>query len=216
MKDKDLPKDYAIGWTDFLGIRIDLRYKPLIPRVETIFWIERELPNLKDKKRILDIFSGSGCLGLYLLKNIPNAKVDFSDISENCIKQIKYNLKINKLKANKVILSDIFENISDKYDLIVANPPYVPSKRKLPASVVKYESDYVYAGIDGLKYILPFLEKSLLFLKKGGILLMEIDDTQKTSITKILKKCKISNFEFLKDQYQRIRVLKIYNGGIEY
>jgi len=210
MKNKDLPEDYIIGWTDFLGIKIDLKYKPLIPRVETIYWIERELPNLLDKKRILDIFSGSGCLGLYLLKNVPDVKVDFADISENCIKQIKYNLKINKLKANKVIKSDIFENIHDKYDLIVANPPYVPSKRKLPVSVVKYESDYVYAGIDGLKYILPFLEKSLNFIKKGGILLMEIDDTQKTPITKILKKLNLKEFEFLKDQYKRLRVLKIY------
>ena len=210
MKDKDLPEDYIIGWTDFLGIKINLKYKPLIPRVETIFWVERELPNLKDKKRILDIFSGSGCLGLYLLKNIPNAKVDFSDISDNCIKQIKYNLKINKLKANKVIQSDIFKNISSKYDLIVANPPYVPSKRKLPKSVTKYESDYVFAGTDGLKYIKPFLKQSLNFIQKNGILLMEIDDTQKKSITQILKKLNLKNFEFLKDQYKRLRVLKIY------
>ncbi len=210
MKDKDLPEDYIIGWTDFLGIRIDLRYMPLIPRTETIFWIERELPNLKDKRRILDIFSGSGCLGLYLLKNIPDASVDFSDISLNCLKQIKYNLKINNLKANKVIKSDIFKNIHDKYDLIVANPPYVPNNRKLPKAIIKYESSYVYAGTNGLKYILPFLKESLNFIKKNGILLMEIDDTQKISITKILKKLKISNFEFLKDQYKRIRVLKIY------
>src|SRR3989344_1821085 len=157
------PLDYVIGFTEFLGCKIDLSKKPLIPRVETEFWVEKSINNIltfsrmseynkKNSIRILDMFSGSGCIGIAIMRHIENAQVVFADSQKNCIEQIKINLKINGLshrliRTNKpmiqkrysVIKSDVFDGLNRKskivnlestqFDYIFANPPYIPDYR---------------------------------------------------------------------------------------
>lgn len=116
------PLDYVIGFTDFLGCKIDLSQKPLIPRQETEFWVEKAISdiyfNFKSFQNrsisVLDMFSGSGCIGLAIMRHIKNAKVDFIDSQKNCLKQIKINCKLNNIskKRYKIIKSDIFSSSS--------------------------------------------------------------------------------------------------------
>lgn len=224
------PLDYVIGFTEFLGNKIDLSKKPLIPRSETEFWVGEALKHLKSGDiKVLDIFSGSGCIGIAVLKRVKNSRVIFSDKNEKAIKQIKINCKLNKInqKRYKIVKSNVFENIKGNFDFIFANPPYVPDYRKNPSarlrailrnrvqkSVLKYEpSQALFAGKDGLFYIRKFLKQAQKYLNKNGIVFMEFDGSagspqtppQKKEIERIVKKLGHLNVKFQKDQYGKWR-----------
>ncbi len=212
------PLDYVIGFTMFLNCKIDLSKKPLIPRVETEFWMDEVLKELKDKSKplqILDIFAGSGCVGLSIMRHIKNAKVTFVDNQKNALAQIRINTKLNKLpKAKyKIIKSDIFSNVSGSFDYIFANPPYIPTvkRRSIQKSVLDYEpKQALFGGMDGLAYIKKFLEKAGGHLKSGGVIYMEFDPHQKPAIERLLKKNGYQSWEFKKDQYKRYRYVIIH------
>ena len=211
------PTDYVIGFTEFLGCKIDLSKKPLIPRAETEYWVGEIISNLKFKisnSNVLDIFSGSGCIGLAILKNIKNVKVCFAEKDKELLNQIKINLKINKIKSKryKIIQSDIFENVKGRYDYIFANPPYIPKnkKSKIQKSVLKFEPKMaLFGGKDGLLYIKKFLKNAKKYLNDGGIIFMEFDFAQKNEIEKIIQKEKYNKYKFNKDQYKRWRWVEI-------
>ncbi|MBC7073813.1 peptide chain release factor N(5)-glutamine methyltransferase, partial [Candidatus Parcubacteria bacterium] len=110
--------------------------------------------------------------------------------------------------------SDIFEKIQrKKYHFIFANPPYVAKERifEVQESVKKREPKIAwYGGKEGLKYIKKFLKRAKNHLLKGGKIYMEIDPLQKDKIKEILKKEGYLNFQFLKDQFKKIRLVKIW------
>ena len=206
------PVDYVIGFTDFLGYRIDLSKKTLIPRPDTEFWVEQELKNIQ-KGTVLDIFSGSGCIGVSVLKHSKILLCDFADKDLNCVKQIKINLKLNKVKG-KVIQSNIFSNIKGKYDYIFANPPYIPKIKinKIQKSVLKFEPKLaLFGGSDGLFFIRNFLKNAKNHLNNNGTIFMEFDSPQKPEIEKLIKKYKYSKFKFNKDQYNKWRWVSVTN-----
>lgn len=228
---KGEPLDYVIGCTDFLGCKIDLFYKPLIPRIETEFWTQKAINDIlkysslsgcctKNKKiKVLDMFAGSGCVGLAILKNVKNSKVTFAEIDKNCIKQIKINCKLNKInnKRYKAIKSDIFKNLKNKkyknyFDFILANPPYIPikNKNKVNKSTLIYEPKIALFGAqDGLFYIEKFLMQAKNYLTKNGLIYIEFDSLQKKKIDRMLKNFGYSNWQFHKDQFNRLRWVEI-------
>jgi release factor glutamine methyltransferase len=232
--EKGEPLDYIIGFKEFLGCKIDLSKKPLIPRPETEYWTAKAVEEIKialamkksaeDVKstvnrswgrenyelKALDIFAGSGCVGIAILANVENLLCDFSDIDKNNLKQIKINLDKNFVdqKKYKVIQSDIFSKIKNKYDFIFANPPYIPTKNKskIQKSVLKYEpKKALFGGADGMKFINKFLKDAKKHLNEGGKIFMEFDPPQKNKIEKLLKKYKYASWQFNKDQYGKLR-----------
>lgn len=213
------PLAYLIGNIPFLGITVDLEYKPLIPRPETEFWvnycIEKYIP-LEVNISILDIYSGSGCIGLGIAKKRPNTKILCSDIKKENIVQIQKNIVFNGIseKQVSVIQSDIFKNISmQKFDIIFANPPYISEQRKdtVDDSVLLYEDHHaLFAEDDGLFHIKNLIEKIPFFLKDNGYMFIEFDPWQKDLIESYTQEKKLY-FEFLQDQYQKNRVLIIQN-----
>lgn len=226
------PLDYVIGFTDFLGCKIDLSKKPLIPRQETEFWTEKAIEDIKkfsdlsslrslgQSLRILDIFAGSGCIGIAVLKNIKNSRVDFADVDKNNLKQIRINLKINKIKPGRgrVICSDVFKNIKGSYDYILANPPYIAKNRKnkIQKSVLKFEPNRaLFGGGDGLFYIKKFLKDAKNHLRPAGggypdgKIYMEFDHIQRREIGKLLKKFGYHDYKFNKDQYGKFRWVEV-------
>jgi release factor glutamine methyltransferase len=148
------------------------------------------------------------------LKNIRSSYVDFVDIDKNAIEQIKINLKLNKISPRRcrVIKSDVFERIKGRYDFIFANPPYVAKERlgEVQESVKKFEPKISwYGGRGGLRYIKKFLKEAKNHLKEKGIIFMEIDPLQREAIERILKKENYKNFKSYKDQFKKIRWVKI-------
>ena len=240
--------EYQGGYTKFLNCRIDLSKKVFIPRIETEFWVKKAIKEIKKSQKskvpirpslralgksqkfeILDMFAGSGCIGIAILKNIKNSFVDFVDIDKKAIGQIKINLKLNKIspkrykiyqsntraerKVKKIFISStLFEKLKGKYNYIFANPPYVAKERlkEVQPSVLKYEPKISFlAGKKGLFYIRKFLKEAKRFLKPGGIIYLEFDPEQKNDILNILKKENYKNSRFFKDQFKRYRFAKV-------
>lgn len=209
------PLDYIIGWRPFLNCRIDLSYRPLIPRPETEYWTEKLISELKTRKyevKVLDIFAGSGCIGVAVLKNIKKVKVDFADNDNLALKQIRKNLKINQIAAGRcrVISSDVFKNLKGKYDIIAANPPYIAfsRKNKVAKEVLCFEPHgALFGGRDGLFYIEKIFKQAANYLKPEGEIWLEFDAPQKPAIAKIAQhdgyQC-----DFFKDQFNRWRYLR--------
>lgn len=233
---KGEPVDYVIGFKEFLGCKIDLSKKTLIPRPETEYWADQAIKTIlafcrtKEwcsgrKIKVLDIFAGSGCVGVAVLANVYCATVDFAEKDAKALSQIRINLEknISLIRANKgwkkecrVIKSDVFSKIKDKYDFIFANPPYIPTKnrKKVSKSVLKYEPKMaLFGGKEGLLYVKKFLKQAKKHLNPGGQIWMEFDGStgspqappQKNKIAKLLKKFKYKNYEFYKDQFGKWR-----------
>ncbi|MCX6721343.1 MAG: HemK family protein methyltransferase [Candidatus Staskawiczbacteria bacterium] len=213
------PIEYVRGFTNFLQCRIDLSKKPLIPRPETEFWVQQAINDIlifsrisECPIRVLDIFSGSGCIGIAVLKHVKNSRVFFVDKDKRCLEQTKINLRINKLKGI-VRQSDVFSNIKDKYDFVFANPPYVAKNmiNKIQKSVLKFEPKVaLFGGNDGLYYIRKFLGQAKKHLNPNGVIFMEFSPEQKNKIEKLLKKNKYKNWQFNKDQYGRWRYVVVF------
>ncbi len=227
------PLDYVIGFTEFLSCKIDLSKRPLIPRPETEFWVDQAIKSIvrpvvksalsrtfhdRRKIRALDIFCGSGCIGIALLKNMPGLLCDMADNDKNAIAQIKINYKLNQPSPeasawrSKIIKSDVFKNIRNKYDYIFANPPYIPTtqKNKIQKSVLKFEpSQALFGGADGLFYIKKFLKEAKKYLNPDGKIFMEFSPDQKAVVKEIILKNKYSNYKFNKDQYGKWRWIEL-------
>ena len=215
-----LPNEYRRGYARFLGCKIDLSKRVLIPRPETAFWVRKAIGLIRKNKKpvdVLDVFSGSGCIGLALLKNCPEycRKVDFLDKEAGAVSQIKLNLKMAKIPAEKfrVIKSDVFSALKkEKYDYILANPPYVASERigQVQPSVLEHEpKTALLAGKKGLIYVKKFLRQAKNFLAPGGIIFMEHDPFQTEDIEKIIEKEKYGCHKFRKDGFGRYRFVQI-------
>jgi release factor glutamine methyltransferase len=197
------PVDYVIGFTEFLGCKIDLSKKPLIPRPETEYWVGEAIKEIKPGAKVLDIFAGSGCIGIAILKHVKNAGVDFADIENR--------------SSQKIILSDVFSKIKNKYDYIFANPPYIPTTRRnrIQKSVLKYEpKTALFGGKDGLFYIRKFLKEAKNHLNINGKIFMEFSPEQRREVEKILKALRLGSgricgFEFHKDQFNKWRWVSI-------
>ncbi|MDD5144567.1 MAG: HemK family protein methyltransferase [Candidatus Pacebacteria bacterium] len=199
----------------FLNCRISITQKVFSPRIETEFWVERALREIKkDKKfKFLDIFSGTGCMGISILKSFKKSQADFIDISREAILQIKENLKKNKIdkKRYRVLQSDLFKKTNNlKYDYIFANPPYVAQNRikEVQKEVLKKDPHLaLFSGKEGMDCIRKFVPQARKHLKKGGVIFMEFDPLQKKEIGEILKR-EGFKFSFKKDQFKKYRWLK--------
>lgn len=217
------PLDYVIGFTEFLRCKIDLSKKPLIPRQETEFWVgeaikEMKNPTSRDSSgqnlRILDMFTGSGCIGVAILKNTHVLLCDLSDSQNKCLEQAKINCVLNAIDKRRyhVIKSDVFSDIHGKYDYIFANPPYIAKTRrnKIQKSVLKFEpKTALFGDKDGLFYIEKFLKEAKKHLLPGGKIFMEFDYSQKNKIQKLVKLYGYKTCEFHRDQYGKWRWVEI-------
>ena len=204
---------------EFLGCKIITKRKVFRPRPETCFWVgeaQKEIKNNKKKSgiKVLDIFSGSGCVGISILMNVQGTRVDFVDISSEALAQIKENVLLNRIAKNryKVIKSDMFKKVKGKYDFIFANPPYVALNRlaEVQKEVLKKDPHLaLFGGKEGMLYIEILLNKAKKHLGPGAKIFIEYDPLQKENIKKILEMEKYE-YTFKKDQFKKFRWLKAW------
>jgi len=198
---KNIPLQYLLKTTSFLGVVIRCNRNVLIPRPETELMTDTIIKNEKEIKNVLDLCCGSGCIGL-AIKKAKNIEVDLADISSKAIKEVKRNAVNNDLNVN-IIKSDLFDKISSKYDLIVSNPPYIKTEdlKNLQPEVKKEPKVALNGGKEGYDFYVKIIKDAPKFLNIGGKIYFEIGQGQDKEVIKLLKK-----------GFKEITVIKDYNN----
>lgn len=212
---KGIPVQYIVGDVDFYGYTFKVNKNVLIPRFETeelvsytIDYIKQYLNN--KTINVLDIGTGSGCIAITLKKELEQSNVTAVDISNEALEVAKENAKLNNVDIN-FIKSDVFENVKDKYNVIISNPPYIKDNEEIEDIVKNNEPHQaLYAGIDGLDIYRKILNDITKYLEDKYIIAFEIGETQNDDIIEIIKNnikdCKIIS---KKDIYDRNRFIFI-------
>ena len=190
------PVAYIIGEWEFYGLPLDISRDVLIPRSDTELLAERGIARAQEAgegARVLDLCAGSGCVGLAIAAQVPTCRVVLGDLSEGALRTCKQNVRRNGLNARVTCLSvDALENPSHAlwdFDVIVCNPPYIPSGdiAGLDASVRDYEPRMALdGGEDGLDYYRAITPKWKAALRLGGALLFEVGLGQAPAVEDIL------------------------------
>lgn len=200
------PWQYILGYADFLGCRIDLSYTPMIPREETAFWVAQVIEEWKEKESIkaLDLYAGSGNIGIALLQHLPQAHVTFNELDEKLLPQIARSLEMNTIDPARatLIAGDSLEKITGTFDLICANPPYVdPAGEADMDPEMHFEPHIAFFGSsDGFGHHRELLREGQKYLTERGVLYVECDMTQVEELKKILAETDWK-YEFRNDPY---------------
>nr|ADI18794.1 methylase of polypeptide chain release factors [uncultured SAR11 cluster bacterium HF4000_37C10] len=186
------PVAYIIGKKEFWSQDFAVNHATLVPRPETELLIYKVVDFFKNKRiNILDIGTGSGCILLSILKELDFSRGVGIDISTKAIKTAQINSKnLNLFHQSKFKVFDISKFNVGKYDLIVSNPPYIPSKdiKNLSKDIINYEPLVALnGGLDGLDLIRKVIYKSNSLLKRNGLLAIEIGFNQYLKVSSLLK-----------------------------
>jgi release factor glutamine methyltransferase len=194
-RSKHEPAAYIIGSQPFLGLEILVNRSVLIPRPETELLAEtaikiiRNYPLPPTPYSLADIGTGSGCIAVALAKSLPLAEVYALDTSSEALKVARKNAEQYKVDNRcHFVKGNLLEPLKEKVDLIVSNPPYIPSGEisKLQPEVKDWEPKQALdGGKDGLDYIRKLLKESPKYLKPNGRLVMEFGFGQAAEIEKL-------------------------------
>jgi len=208
---KRYPLAYLINKKEFFGITFYIEEGVLIPRPETEILVEEILKILPTDKEIigLDIGTGSGVISLSLLKNRENLRMYATDISEKALKITEKNAKILKLYDRiKIIKSNLFENIDEKFDFIVSNPPYIPEEEyEYLQEEVKKEPKEALIAKEGIYFYEEIIKQTKNYLKEDGFLAFEIGYNQAEKVKQILKSYGYEDIKIIKDLQNIERVI---------
>lgn len=191
------PLAYVLGQWDFYGMTLHVTKDVLIPRDDTCAVTALAIKQalfLGANPRILDLCTGSGCIGLAIASRVKDAKVTCADISKEAMAVAKKNITQHKLTGRvSCIQADALAEPSaflGKFDLIVSNPPYITTQemRELPDSVKCFEPHLaLHGGQDGLKFYRAIAENYCKVLKPGGYLCFEFGMGQGDAVCQILE-----------------------------
>ena len=190
---EDVPLSHLVGFEYFYDRKFKVTKDVLSPRMETEELIYKVVDyikaNDKDNLKILDLCTGSGIIAITLRKELENMSLEVvaSDISEEALKVAKENSIMNEAEV-KFIQSDIFENINEKFDIIVSNPPYIAYSDKITMedNVLNYDPHLaLFAEEDGIYFYREIVENAKEYLEEDGIVFFEIGYDQREKILKL-------------------------------
>ena len=212
--EKGTPVQYIVGNVNFYGYDFKVNKNTLIPRFETELLVEKTYNYIKkyfdtNNIRILDIGTGTGCIAITLNK-LLNCDVHASDISKEALEVAKENNRINNANVN-FIVSDVFENINCKYDVIISNPPYISYDEEIMDIVKNNEPNLaLYAPNEGLYFYEEILKNVHKYINNNGLIAFEIGYNQGEKIRKLSEKyLKKYDFEIKKDMTGKDRMVFI-------
>lgn len=206
---RHVPLQYLMGSAPFMGYTFFVNEHVLIPRQDTECLVERSLELLKEfpaypSLDVLDLCTGSGCIGISIKKAAPAARVLLSDISKEALAIARKNALA--LDADvEICQGDLFEPVKGSYHMIISNPPYIPSAKisELMPEVRDYEPGQALdGGRDGLDFYRRIVHGAKDYLKDGGYLLFEIGMDQGPALEEI----------FMSEGYKDIMIRKDLAG----
>jgi ribosomal protein L3 glutamine methyltransferase len=177
-----VPAPYITGEAWFAGLRFQVDERVLVPRSPFAELIEREFrPWLTAApERILDLCTGSGCIGIACALTFPDAEVDLADISTEALDVAEINIALHDLERRVcTIESDLGDDLTETYDLIVCNPPYVDAGdfAAMPAEFHREPALALAAGPDGLDLVRRLLREAPDWLRDDGLLFVEVGNS---------------------------------------
>lgn len=211
----NVPIQYIINKQEFMGLNFYVDENVLIPQPDTEILVEevinicRDIDCREPEKtiKILDLCTGSGAIGISIAKNIKNCEMTLSDISNDALKIAQKNSANSNIK---IIQSDLFEKIEEKFDIIVSNPPYIETKiiSTLDKEVQMEPRLALDGGEDGLNLYRRIIKEAYKYLNSNGILALEIGYNQKDKVINLLKQSNMYvNIYFKKDLSKNDRIV---------
>lgn len=204
-----VPLQYITGEQEFMGLTFYVNSNVLIPRQDTETLVEEAIKLVEPGMSILDMCTGSGCIIISILKKCSGIQGTGSDISKQALNVAKENAKLNNVAVD-FERSDMFENLSDKYDMIVSNPPYIRSDvvPTLMPEVCEFEPlDALDGHEDGLYFYRKIIKECKSFLKEDGKILFEIGNDQGQAVSDMLTYAGFRNVRVIKDLAHNDRVV---------
>lgn len=220
------PVAYILGYRDFFGHRFEVNSHVLIPRPETEHIVEDVLAWAQDKEQawgFVDLGCGSGCIGLSLLKEYPQAQLVAVDLSAGAIETAQRNAEslgvadrvrfLNCDAGNVDTIMSAYRDFTGKaeIDVLVSNPPYIaPNDPQVEENVKKFEpNSALYAEEDGLALLKAWSAAFAPYLKKPGLVLMEMGMSQGAAMKQFFESLKIFNeISVIKDLSGHDRVIR--------
>ncbi|MCF7930257.1 MAG: peptide chain release factor N(5)-glutamine methyltransferase [Acholeplasmataceae bacterium] len=198
----NIPVQHLIGHSYFFGHPFKVNGDVLIPRAETEQLVEHVLYFYDkyfngEKLDVLDLGTGSGCIGLTLALEEENLRLTITDISSDALKVAHDNRENLKAKA-QIIQSDLFDNMSHPFDMIISNPPYIPDTEIVEDIVKKEPSVALYGGKLGVDFYERIIKESAAYIKEKGLIGFEHGYQQKAQI-----------LEFAKHYYPQAKIVQL-------
>lgn len=224
------PVQYVLGEADFAGRTFHVEPGVLIPRPETAElcqWIEEEVSSLEadERKQILDICTGSGCIAITLGLNIPNSEVTGWDISEDALRIAQGNVEMLKAGNVRIEYQDALmlpkaaeaeSSLSKGWNIIVSNPPYICEKEKadMEKNVLEHEPSIALfvPDEDPLKFYRAIAEYASSALKSEGALYFEINPIYEKETREMLEELGFKDIETQEDAFGKKRMMKAKNN----
>ena len=210
------PVAYLIGEWEFYGLPLDISRDVLIPRPDTEVLVEQALEYLKPlgQCRVLDLCAGSGCIGLAVASQIPEARVVLGEYSDAALRICRQNIRRNALSGHVVPMQvnalEKPERALGEFQCIISNPPYIPKADidDLDVSVKDYEPHLALdGGEDGLDFYRAIAEKWKEALLPGGRLYFEVGIGQADSVLRIMRAQGFGDIQIIKDLHDIPRVV---------
>ena len=211
------PLAYVLGEWDFYGMTLQVNKNVLIPRDDTCAVTELAIKKalfLNTSPRILDLCTGSGCIGLAIAHRVKDARVTLADISKEAMAVAKKNITAQKLSGRvSCVTADALcepAPFLGKFDMIVSNPPYITTREmtELPESVINFEPHLaLHGGEDGLDFYRSIAENYTKALKPGGFFCLEFGMGQGDDVCRILENNRYTILERSRDYNDRERAV---------